>query len=447
MTSTRRSSLAFHHDFRQLWIGDSISQIGTQVSLIALPYIAVTILNATPLEMGFLGAFEFLAFLVVGLPAGAWVDRWRRQRVLITNDVIRAVALGSLPLAYALDALTLGQLYVVALAAGTATVFFDVAYQSYLPAIVDRGQITEGNSKLEVSRSLAQVAGPGTGGLLINSLGAPFVVVVDAVSYLASAFFVARIRHVEAVHDKSTRRSLRTEIGEGLSFVVRHRLLRRITLCTGTSNLFSAIGGAVLILYLVRDLNLSPGVIGLTLSAGSVGGLLGALAAAPLARRVGEGRVIPLATTVFGPFSFFLPLASYGAAVPLLILGGLGFAFGVVVYNINQVSFRQRLCPPRLLGRMNASIRFLVWGTLPIGALLGGFIADLTSVLTALWVAGAGSAVAALPVLLSPLSRMSTLPDELDEHAAPGDSSLAQPGSGSSPVQPAPGVLTEKPSP
>lgn len=416
---SKQRSLLFHHDFRQLWIGETISQFGTQISLIALPYLAVTILDANEFEMGVLTALEFAAFLLIGLPAGAWVDRWRRQRVLVCADILRAVALGSLPAAYFLDMLSLYQLFAVALVAGTGTVFFDVAYQSYLPSLVDRRQITEGNSKLEGSRAVAQVAGPGLGGFMIRFFGAPVMIVVDALSYLISAFFVARIRHVEPVHDKSTRRKLRTEIGEGLGFVVRHRLLRRMVACTGLSNFFSSLGGALLILYMVRDLGLEPGVIGLVFSAGAAGGLLGAVTATPLTRWIGEGRIIPISALTLAPFAFFTPLASFGPPVPLLILGGLGLSFAVVVYNIAQVSFRQRLCPPHLLGRMNASVRFLVWGTMPIGALTGGVVASAFSVLTALWVAAAGAILAAMPVVLSPLIGMREFPAEYDQHADP----------------------------
>ncbi len=415
-TAVTSRSLIFHHDFRQLWIGDSISQVGTQISVFVLPYLAVTILGADEFEMGVLTTLEFISFLIIGLPAGAWVDRWRRQRVLIANDLIRAVALGSLPLAYYFDVLTFVQLCVVALVAGASTVFFDVAYQSYLPAIVDRHQITEGNSKLEISRAVAQVAGPGLGGGLIKALGAPWLIVVDALSYLFSAAFVTRIRHEEAVHDKSTRRALRVEIAEGLRFVLKHPLLSRIAACTSLANLFSSVGGALLVLFMVRDLRLEPGLIGLIFSAGAVGGLLGALAATPLAKLLGEGRIIPLSALLTAPFTFLTPLASFGWEVPLLILGLFGFAFAVVVYNVAQVSFRQRMCPPQLLGRMNASIRFLVWGTLPIGAFAGGLIGETFSLLTALWVGAAGSILAALPVVLSPLVTMRELPDEYDEH-------------------------------
>jgi len=415
-TAVTSRSLIFHHDFRQLWIGDSISQFGTQVSLIALPYLAVTQLGADEFQMGVLGTLEFLAFLVIGLPAGAWVDRWRRQRVLISNDLIRAAALGSLPLAYLFDMLTLGQLFVVALVTGTATVFFDVAYQSYLPAIVDRRQITEGNSKLEISRAVAQVSGPGLGGWMIKILGTPLMIAVDAVSFLLSAFFISRIKHEEPAHDKTTRRALRVEIAEGVRFVAGHPLLRRIAACTSLFNLFSSLSAPLLILFMVRDLEFEPGLIGLVFSAGAVGGLAGAVAATPLAKWVGEGRVIPLGAFLAVPFTFLYPLAAFGPAVPLLIAGGFGLSFAVVVYNVAQVSFRQRMCPPHLLGRMNATIRFLVWGTMPFGAFAGGVIGQQFSVITALWVAAVGSFLASLPVILSPLIGMRTLPDEYDEH-------------------------------
>lgn len=414
MTAPR--NLWHHRDFRQLWAAESVSQVGTQVTLVALPVLAVTLLEATPLEMGVLTALETVAFLVIGLPAGAWVDRWRRKRVLVTNDLVRGVALASLPVAYLLDALTLGQLYIVAVVTGAATVFFDVAYQSYLPTLVDRDQIVEGNGKLETSRAVAQVAGPGLTGVLLRVLGAPLLISFDALSFLWSAFFVSRIAHVDTVPDRASRRPLRTEIGEGLSFVVRHPLLRRMVACTGTSNLFSSIGGTLLVLYVLRDLGLSETTLGLSLSAGSVGGLVGALTASRVARLVGAGRTIPLSILVAIPFMALLPLASVAAPVVLLVVGTAGFSWAVVVYNVTQVSFRQRLCPPALLGRMNASVRFLVYGTLPVGGLLGGVLGTTIGIVPALWVGVAGQLLAAAPVVLSPLIGMRDLPDEWDEH-------------------------------
>ncbi|MCO7222193.1 MFS transporter [Klenkia sp. PcliD-1-E] len=424
------TSLLRHHDFRQLWVAETASHVGTQVVGVALPVVAVAVLSASPLEMGVLTALETAAFLLIALPAGAWVDRWRRQRVLVRADTVRALALATIPVAYLLDALTLGQLYVVAAVVGTATVFFDVAYQSYLPTIVDRSQLTDGNGKLEISRAVAQVAGPGLTGVLLRVLAAPVLLVVTALGYLLSALFVSRIRHVDVVPDRSTRRRLREEIAEGLGFVVRHRLLRRIVACTGTGNLFGSITGTLLALYVLRTLGLSESTLGFVLSAGAAGGLLGAVTAAPLGRLVGDGRAICLSAVGFGSFAALTPLAAalHGPArVAVLVAGGVGASWAVVVYNVLQVSFRQRLCPPRLLGRMNASVRFIVFGTMPLGGLLGGVLGTAIGVVPALWVAVAGQLLAAVPVVVSPLVGMRDLPVELDETAR-ADVSPATPG-------------------
>jgi Na+/melibiose symporter-like transporter len=332
--------------------------------------------------------------------------------------------------AYLLDALTLGQLFVVAAATGTATVFFDVAYQSYLPTLVDRDQLVDGNGKLEASRAVAQVAGPGMTGVLLRLVGAPVLIAVDAVSFLVSALFLGGIRRADTVPDRAARRPLRAEIAEGLGFVVRHPLLRRIVACTGTSNLFGTITTTLLVLFALRELGLSESTLGLVLSAGAVGGLLGAASAAPFARWVGEGRAIPLAVLVVVPFVALTPLAVLGAPVVLLAVSQFGVSWSVVVYNVTQVSFRQRLCPPALLGRMNASVRFLVFGTMPLGALLGGVLATWLGVVPALWISVAGQGLAACWVTVSPLLHMRDLPDELDAAAPSAGTPVGSPGAG-----------------
>jgi MFS family permease len=371
--------------------------------------------------MGVLTALETVAFLVIGLPAGAWVDRWRRKRVLVANDIIRAVALGTLPLAWLFGVLTLWQLFVVATITGTATVFFDVAYQSYLPTLVEKQQIVDGNGKLEASRAVAQVAGPGVAGVLLRVLGAPLMIAFDAASFLLSALFIGGIRHADSVPDRTSRRRLRSEIAEGLTFVVRHPLLRRIVACTGISNLFSAITMALLVLFALRGLHLRASDIGFVFSAGAVGGLVGATTAAWFARRVGEGRAIPLSIAITAPFTALTPLAALGSPATLLVISTFGFSWGAVVYNVTQVSFRQRLCPPHLLGRMNASVRFIVFGTMPLGGLIGGALGMWIGVLPTLWLAVGGQVLAALPVVLSPLLGMRDLPDEWDEGKVPNE--------------------------
>ena len=418
-----RTSLVGHPDgadFRQLWIGDTISQFGTQVGGLALQLLAVVVVGASAFEMGLLATFENLAFLLVGLPAGAWVDRMRKRQVLIWGDLVRGLALLSLPAAWLLDALTFPLILVVATVVGVATVFFDVAYQSYLPSLVPSSRISEGNARLQVSHSVAHVAGPGLSGVLVRAFGAPLVILVDALSFLGSIVFTVRIRHREEPPSRTDRRPMRVEIGEGLSFVLRQPLLRRIVATTSVSNLFSAISGALLVLFAVDRLRIGEGGLGLALSLGAVGGLVGALASGVIIRWLGEGRSIALSLLPTLPALALVPLAdgtSRPVAITLLAVSGTVLGFGVVVYNVAQVSFRQRLCPAPLLGRMNASVRFVVWGTMPVGAFVGGLVATRYGVVTALWVGVVGQAVAVLPVLLSPLVRMRDLPRHLDEHA------------------------------
>jgi len=410
LSKPRRGGLWHHLDFRRLWIGETVSQFGSTISGLALPLVAILVVGATTFEVGLLTALETAAFLLVGLPAGAWVDRMRFRAVLIANDVIRAAALGSVPLAYWLGILTIGQLYLVAVLTGVCTVFFDVAYQSYLPQLVDRKLLVEGNSKLQASESVSQIAGPSVGGLLIQALTAPYAVLVDALSFLWSAGWVAAIKLRPPKPERKPDRHLRREIGEGLKFVVGNRSLRSIAMCTGSANLFGAMAGAVFYVLLARELGLSAGWIGLIASTSAIGGLLGSVLAGRFAEKVGQGPAIWISAAISGPCAFVVPFVHRDWSLGLLALVQVVMWMSVVVYNITQVSFRQGLCPPELLGRMNATMRFLVWGTMPVGALIGGVLGTTFSVRTTLLVAAVGGTLAFLPVFLSPLRRMRELP-------------------------------------
>jgi MFS family permease len=406
----RRGGLWHHLDFRRLWIGETVSQFGTMISQLALPLVAILVVHAPTFEVGLLTAFETAAFLVVGLPAGAWVDRMRFRRVLIVNDLIRAAMLGSIPLAQLLGILTIGQLYVVALVTGVSTVFFDVAYQSYLPQLVDRKLLVEGNAKLQASESVSQIAGPSIGGLLIQALTAPYAVLIDAVSFLWSAGWVAAIKARPARPERKPDRQLHREIGEGLRFVLGNRMLRAIAMCTGSANLFSSMAVAVFYVLLARELHVSPGIIGLIMSTSAIGGLAGSLLASRFAARIGQGPAIWISAAATGPFCFVAPFVHRDWTLALLAVAQIGMWMGVVVYNITQVSFRQGLCPPELLGRMNATMRFLVWGTMPLGAVIGGALGSAIGVRQTLLVVAIGESLAFLPVFLSPLRRMRELP-------------------------------------
>jgi MFS family permease len=399
-----------HADFRRLWIGETVSQFGSAVSGLALPLVAILVLHASTFQVGLLATCESLAFLLVGLPVGAWVDRMRYRQVLIVNDLVRFGALGSIPLAQALDALSIGQLYAVALITSVSTVFFDVAYQSYLPQLVGRGDLVEGNAKLQASESVAQVAAPAAGGGLIQVLTAPYAVVIDALSFVWSAAWVGAIRQRAARHERPPDRHLGREIAEGLRFVVGNRLLRAIAMCTASSNLFSSLGLAVFYVLLARDLHVSAALIGVITSAGAVGGFVGSLLATPVARRLGQGPAIWLSMLFGTPMLFVAPFVRHDWTLGLLAVALAFWWCCGVIYNITQVSFRQGLCPPALLGRMNATMRFLVWGTMPLGAFLGGLLGAAIGVRATLLLAAFGGALAFLPPFLSPLRTMRELP-------------------------------------
>jgi MFS family permease len=407
----RRLGGLWHHlDFRRLWVGETVSQFGTMISQLALPLVAILALHASTFDVGLLTASQTAAFLVVGLPAGAWVDRMRFRRVLIVNDLIRAVALASIPVARLMGALTIWQLYAVALITGVSTVFFDVAYQSYLPQLIGRKLLVEGNAKLQGSESVSQIAGPSIGGLLIQALTAPYAVLVDSLSFLWSAAWVSAIKVRPDKPDRVPDRHLRQEIREGLAFVLGSRLLRPIAMSTGSSNLFSSMAIAVFYVLLARDLHVSAGLIGLITSAAAVGGLIGSLVASRFAARAGQGPAIWMAAALAGPCGLVAPFVQHNWTLVLLAAAEAGMGFGTVVYNITQVSFRQGLCPPELLGRMNATMRFLVWGTMPLGGVLGGVLGTAVGVRETLLISGIGGSLAFLPVFASPLRRMRELP-------------------------------------
>lgn len=409
-----RRSLVHHPDFRHLWGGDALGQLGTQLATLAIPVLAVDRLAATEWQMGVLTAAETAAFLLIGLPAGAWVDRMRKRRVLVTADLVRAAILATVVAAALTGTLTITLLCVAALAMGFCTVFFDVAHQSYVPSLVGIDHVVEGNSKLQATASVAQVAGPALGGQLLRVATAPALVAVNAGAYLASALWLSRIRAIEELPPREERRPLVHEVREGLSFVVRQPLLVRMVACTALGNLGFGIVSALLTLFALRTLGLTPAALGVVLSAASVGGLVGAFGADRVTRLVGEARIIPVSAVVMGVLVLVVPLASVDVPhVPArwVLTAGLALSFcAMVVYNVATVSFRQRLCPPRLLGRMNASVRFIIWGTSPVGGLLGGWLGTALGVVPALWVGAGINVLAALPVVLSPLMTLTALP-------------------------------------
>jgi MFS family permease len=413
-----------HPDFLKLWSAETISQFGTQVSFIAIPLVALLVLQASAFEVALLSTIEFLPFILFTLPAGVWIDRMRRRPVLIAGDIGRAASLLSIPLAHQLGVLSIYQLYVVAFINGVLTVFFDVAWQSYLPSLVERDQIVEGNAKLEISRSAAQIGGPGIGGVLVDIVTAPIAILADAVSFIGSALFVLGIRKPEELPQRGagpteTAQGMRAELVEGLRYVLGHRLIRPIAAATGTFNLFGNMLFAVYIVYMVRELGLDATAIGLVFGIGNVGAIVAAFVASRVPRSIGVGRTIVGSTIVAGVTGLLIPLAPRESPVPFLLAAGLVGSFCTVLYNVNQVSLRQAITPDRLQGRLNATMRFIGWGTIPIGTLAGGTLASTIGLHATIWVATLGLLLAGLPVLFSPVPRLRVIPVA---PATPGES-------------------------
>ncbi len=404
-----------NRDFLWFWTGEGISQLGAQFTGLALPVLAVTLLGATEWQVGVLGAAQTAAFLVVGLPAGAWIDRMLKRRVMIVADLVRAVALALIPALWFAGSLEIWHLYIVGAVVGVATVFFDVSYQSFIPVLLPGEQVGSANSKLEATSQIAHIGGPGLAGALLTIVSAPVLLLADGLSYLVSAFALWRVRDTEALPDPQDRQSLPREIGEGLRFVFGHPLLWRITATTGTSNFFSTLIFTLESILILRILGLSPAAFGVILGVGSVGGLLGALATPWVQKRIGEGTSISLSAVAMAAGVLAMPLSAVfpSAAIPILIAGTFVVSFLVLVYNITQVTMRQRLTPPRLLGRMNASIRFVVWGVMPIASLVAGVLGETIGVLPTMWIGVAGGFLASVFVLFSPLTTMRVLPTEL----------------------------------
>jgi MFS family permease len=406
-----RGGLWRQPDFLKLWGAQSISQFGTQISGLAIPLAAILVLDASAFEVASLTTVEFLPFLLFTLPAGVWIDRVQRRPILVAADAGRAVALATIPVAYALDALTIGQLYAVGFAVGTLTVCFDVSYQSYLPALVERERLVEGNSKLEVSRSAAQVGGPGLAGVLIGAMTAPYAILLDAVSFVVSAIGIGAIGKAEPPPRASDSPSVRRELWEGLRYVLVHRYWRALIACVATSNFFGQVAWSIALVYAVRRLDLSPELIGLIFALGSLGALAGALVAGRASTRLGVGPTILVSSALIGAPMLLVPLAPVSQPLPFLIAAFALVTFGGVLYNVTAISLIQTVTPERLLGRQNASRRFVVWGVVPLGGLVGGALASWIGLRATLFVGAIGGTLAFLPILLSPVRSIGEMPE------------------------------------
>jgi MFS family permease len=406
MAPTQRGLLWRARDFRLVTAGQAVTQLGTEVTAIAFPLTAVILLDATPFQLGVLVAVQNGAFLVIGLPAGVWLDRRRRRPVLIGTDVVRAAALTAVTAAAALHRLSFGLLLVAAAVMGLMRVVFEIGYQTYLPSIVPRRDLVQGNSTVEAIRASGQIVGPGAGGWLVQLVGAANALLADAISFVVSALCLWRVRVTEEVPASTGQRGLFHQAREGIRFVWADPVLRGIAATSALSNLLFTAANALNILFLVHTVGVSPGVAGVIFSIGSVAALVAAAVTTKLARWLGSARVIWLPVALTSPFNLFIALAHDDWRIAFVVLGITVGGGGQLIYSITQLSYRQAVVPPAILGRVNATVRFLVMGALPAGGLLGGGLGTVIGVRPTLVVIAAGLAVAPIFVVLSPLRRV-----------------------------------------
>ena len=407
-------TVGHHPDFRRLWAAQSVSLIGSEVTTLALPLAAALVLKASPVQMGLLAAAAQAPFLLFSLLAGVWIDRTSRRPWLILSDVGRALLLLSVPVAAVLHVLSLAQLYLVAFVVGTLTVFFEVAHFAYVPALLSRRQLTDGNSKIQVSYSAATAAGPGLGGLLVQWLTAPFALLFDAGTFLVSAWLLRSIQQPEVRPLRTPRRGVLTDIQGGLRALLGHQLLRPIIAASSLATLMSGGIGAVYILYATRELHLNAGIIGLIATAGGVGALPGAILTKWAAGRFGVGRTIIVGWLLWAIAGLAVPLAAGPGwlVITVLCLGQVLGSLADTVANVQQWSLRQVVTPDELQARVTASHRFLVQGAGALGALLGGLLAARFGLRPTLWVCSFGVLLGLIPVLSSPLWRLREMPIE-----------------------------------
>ena len=426
MRAVRRAlqrALGDDPDFLKLWSGGFVSTLGFHISALAMQLTAAVVLSATPFEMGVLGAAQYLPRFLLGLPAGAWVDRVRRRPLMIVADLGRAGLLASIPIAHVLGWLGMPQLYVVALGMGAFSTFFEVSILSYLPALVGRPHLVEANSRLHAGEAVAQVGGPNIAGILVQWLTAPIAIGVDAISYVVSALFLAAIRRPEPARTAHVAGggALWAEIREGVGVVTRHALLRPLVATGITVGLFTGgVRGALIVVYLV-EIGVTPIEFGLIYGVGGGVALIGAIVARPVARGLGLGRTLIAAQLVAAAFAAFVPLAGLapGASLAILLAGQVGLGLAAPIWGVNGGSLQQVVTPDRLLGRGTATQRFAVAGVHPVGAIFGGWLASTIGLQSTLAIAAAGAALGALWLAVSPVRQLAQMPVPIEAANGP----------------------------
>jgi predicted MFS family arabinose efflux permease len=417
--SPRPGGLLWHRNFRLLWFGETISQLGTSMAVVVMPLLAVTVLHASTLTVTALVAAAWLPWLVIGLPAGAWIDRRPPRAVLITSDVISAALYASIPVAAWCHVLAIGQLLAVALLGGAASVFFGTAYTVYLPALIGPEELTEGNAKMFGSMSAARLAGPGVAGLATEAIGAASTLMLNAASFLVSAACLLSLRPGRRVDRPKSTRTIRADIADGIRMVRRDPYLRPTYLFGAAANLGLSGNAALAVVFLVRVIGLHAAAAGLLLAIPGVSGVLSALTARRLAARAGTARALLLAALAMMPFGLLIPLAGPGPRLAWYVAGTLIAATGTAVATIIIASFRQRYVPREMLGRVSATANVLLYATSPLGAIAAGTLGDAIGVRSALWIMMIITALSGLILLTPSLTRPHDLPEQVKTHEKP----------------------------
>ncbi|WP_084369565.1 MFS transporter [Microbispora sp. ATCC PTA-5024] len=406
-------------DFRLLWIGQTTSRLGSSVSAVALPLVAVATLGAGPLEAGMLAAASWLPWLLIGLPAGAWVDRLPRRPVMLACDAVSCTLFLSIPVAAWCGVLVIGHLLAVAFLSGISAVFFQTASYAYLPGLLPPDELARGNARLVGGESAANIAGPGVAGLLAQAASAVAGVLADAASFLVSAVLLTRIRTAEAPRPRADRTGLRREIADGLRFVAKDPYLRVLTAVGATGNLALTGYQSVLVVFLVRVVGVSPGAVGFLIAGMSAGGVIGAFGATRVTRRFGTAHGLLLCQLGTAPFGLLIPLAGPGWRLSFAVAGGAVVIAGVTAGNVIKGSFRQAYVPSHLLGRVIVSMQFLNYGTIPLSALAAGALGAALGVRPTIWITTGLLAVSGLILLIGPLRRRPDLPVRPEDETRP----------------------------
>lgn len=401
-------------NFNKLWIGETISLLGSQITILAIPLTALIYLDASPTAMGLLQAMSSLPFFLFALFIGVLVDNRRRKPILMSSNMISCILLMLIPILFWLDILSIPLLLILQFLLATMTVVFELTYLSYLPSLINKEEITSSNSKLEGSRAIAQVTGPSMGGLLIQLITAPFAIMVNILTYFISVLFLASITKKEDPPQRTHDVNIFRQIAEGLLTLIKNEILRSLSISTALLNFFGSAFSALYLIYVVKNLSINPTTLGTILGIGSIGALLGAGFANRINNKLGIGYTIIISTLISGFGVMLIPLISTDnlfITFPALVFSQVCIGFGGTVYFISQVSLRQAITPNHLLGRVNASNRFISRGLMPLGAFLGGLAGELLSVKTALIIISLGAFSPAIWTLLTPVKNIKKLSD------------------------------------